>query len=122
MSVVVPKRIPAIFYRTEAGNEPVRDWILALPFADDRKMIGEDINTVEYGWPIGMPVCRPLGDGVFEVRSSLVQGRIARVLFSIDRLHRMVLLHAFVKKTQRTPPEDLELARQNKRKHERSLL
>jgi phage-related protein len=68
-----------------------------------------------------MPVCRPLGGGVYEVRSSLAQNRIARVLFYIDKRARMVLLHGFVKKTQKTPDEDLELARRNKSKHQLGL-
>ena len=115
------KRVPAIFFRTEAGGEPVRDWLKALPSAEDRKRIGEDIKTVEFGWPIGMPVCKPLGQGIYEVRTSLVRNRIARVLFYIDKKSRMVLLHGFIKKTQRTPDEDLELARTNKSKHQRGL-
>jgi phage-related protein len=77
---------------------------------------------VEFGWPIGMPISRPLGDGVYEVRSRLAQDRIARVLFYIDKRGRMVLLHGFIKKTQKTPDEDLELARGNKKKHQRGLL
>jgi phage-related protein len=114
------KRVPAIFYRTEAGGEPVREWLKQLS-QEDRKHIGEDIKTVEFGWPIGMPVCKPLGDGVFEVRTSLAQHRIARVLFYIDRKSRMVLLHGFIKKTQKAPQEDLELARSNKSKHQLGL-
>ena len=89
--------------------------------AEDRKRIGEDINTAEFGWPIGMPVCRALGEGIYEVRTTLMQNRIARVLFYIDRKGRMVLLHAFIKKTQKTPGEDMELARSNKSKHQRGL-
>jgi phage-related protein len=114
------KRVPAIFYRTEAGGEPVREWLKGLS-PEDRKRIGEDIKTVEFGWPLGMPVCRPLGGGVYEVRSSLAQNRIARVLFYIDKRARMVLLHGFVKKTQKTPQEDLELARTNKSAHQRGM-
>ncbi len=64
--------------------------------------LGEDIKTVEFGWPIGMPVCRPLRDGIYEVRTSLAQNRIARVLFYIDKKGRMVLLHGFIKKTRKT--------------------
>jgi phage-related protein len=114
------KRAPAIFYRTEAGGEPVRDWLKGLS-TEDRKRIGEDIKTVEFGWPIGMPVCKPLGDGVYEVRSSLARNRIARVLFYIDKKGRMVLLHGFIKKTQKTPGEDLDLGRRNKSKHQSGL-
>jgi phage-related protein len=81
---------------------------------EDRKQIGVDIKAVEFGWPIGMPVCRPLGDRLYEVRSSLTQNRIARVLFYVDVKGRMVLLHGFLKKTQKTPQADLELALKNK--------
>jgi phage-related protein len=112
------KRIEAIFFRTAAGGEPVRQWLKSLKPIEDRKQIGIDIKTVEFGWPIGMPVCKPLGGGLYEVRSSLGQNRIARVLFYIDAKGRMVLLHGFIKKTQRTPPADLELAWKNKALHE----
>jgi phage-related protein len=114
------KRVPAIFYRTEAGGEPVREWLKRLS-PDDRRRIGEDIKTVEFGWPLGMPICKPLGEGIQEVRTSLGQHRIARVLFYIDRRGRMVLLHGFIKKTQKTPGENFELAKRNKNKHERGL-
>jgi phage-related protein len=80
----------------------VREWLKGLS-PDDRKRIGEDTKTVEFGWPVGMPVCRPLGGGIYEVRSGLAQNRIARVLFYIDRKTGMVLLHGFIKKTQKTP-------------------
>jgi phage-related protein len=79
------------------------------------------ILTVEFGWPLGMPVCRPLGGGIYEVRTSLAQNRIARVLFYIDKKGRMVLLHGFIKKVQKTPVDDLELARKNKNKHQGEL-
>ncbi len=115
------KRVPAIFFRTGAGGEPVRDWLKSLPSSEDRKRIGEDIKTVEFGWPIGMPVCKPLGEGIYEVRTGLGQNRIARVLFYIDKKRRMVLLHGFIKKTRKTPAGDLELARNNKIKHQKGL-
>jgi phage-related protein len=115
------KRVPAIFFRTEAGGEPLREWLKGLPSPEDRKLIGEDIKTVEFGWPVGMPVCRSLGGGLCEIRTHLTQDRIARVLFYIDAKRRMVLLHGFIKKTQKTPLNDLELARKNKSKHERGL-
>jgi phage-related protein len=115
------KRVPAVFFRTAAGGEPVRDWLKALPLSEDRKRVGEDIKTLEFGWPLGMPVCRPLRGGIFEVRTSLDQNRIARVLFYIDKKGRMVLLHGFIKKTQQTPREDLELAKKNKSQHQRDV-
>jgi phage-related protein len=102
------KRLPAAFYELPSGREPVREWLKALD-RDDRKVIGEDIKDVEFSWPIGMPLCRALGRGLWEVRSQLARGRIARVLFGIHE-GQMVLLHAFIKKTQKTPDSDLDLA------------
>jgi phage-related protein len=88
---------------------------------DDKKLIGEDIKTCELGWPVGMPISRPLGDGLHEVRTKLSQKRIARIIFYVDRHQRMVLLHGFIKKTRKLPDEDLALAQKNKSKHERAL-
>jgi phage-related protein len=102
------KRLPAFFYELPSGRAPVREWIRALD-PNDRKVIGEDIKDVEFSWPIGMPLVRSLGRGICEVRSTLTQGRIARVLFCVHD-GRMVLLHAFIKKTQKTPAADLDLA------------
>jgi phage-related protein len=110
------KRIPAVFYRSSSGNEPVRDWLKGLPDAD-RRIVGFDIGLVEFGWPIGMPLCRSLGGGLWEVRSNLTNGRIARVLFCIAQ-ERMVLLHGFIKKSQSTPPQDLALARHRQKEIE----
>lgn len=114
------KRVPAIFFKTEAGNEPVRDWLKKMD-REDRRLIGRDIKTVEFGWPIGMPTCRPMGGGLHEVRTDLPGNRIGRVFFYIDKLQRMVLLHAIIKKTRTTSDDDLDLARGNKRKHEKGL-
>ena len=102
------KRLPAAFYALPSGREPVREWLKNLD-RDDRKIVGEDIKDVEFSWPIGMPLCRSLGRGLWEVRCDLTQGRIARVLFCV-RQGRMVLLHAFVKKTQKTPASERSLA------------
>lgn len=110
------KRLPASFYETEVGAEPVRDWLKSLT-QEDRFRVGSDIKTVEYGWPIGMPTCRPMGKGLFEVRVNLTDGRIGRVLFCIHR-NRMMLLHGFIKKTQKTPSQDLDTALERKRKLE----
>lgn len=107
------KRVPASFYRNENGSEPVRDWLQELK-REDRKKIGTDIATVEYGWPVGMPTCRPMGRGLFEVRSDLEGNRIARVLFCLSE-NQIVLLHGFIKKSQKTPPTDLELAKKRKK-------
>jgi len=113
-----PKRIRAMFFKTESGNEPVREWLKSLSKAD-RQCIGEDIATVEYGFPIGMPVCRPMGDGLYEVRTSL-DDRIARVLFTVSG-DRMFLLHGFIKKTQKTPKPDLDIALKRKKNLERNI-
>lgn len=78
-----------------------------------RRSIGEDIRTVEKGWPIGMPVCRSLGNSLFEVRTNL-KNTIARIIFCIGN-GEMWLLHGFIKKTPQTPPQDLDLARQRKK-------
>ena len=102
------KRLPATFYQLPSGREPARDWLKALG-DEDRKIIGEDIKDVEFSWPTGMPLVRPLGKGLWEVRSDITQGRIARMLFFIHD-GRMVLLHGFIKKTQKTPDADIELA------------
>jgi phage-related protein len=77
--------------------------------AEDRKVIGEDIKDVEFSWPIGMPLVGSLGRELWDVRSRLPRGRIARVLFCVEQ-GRMVLLHGFIKKTQKTPQHDLDLA------------
>ena len=102
------KKIEAKFYRTPAGNEPVREWLKSLD-KDDRRVIGEDIKTTELGWPVGMPTCKPLGNGLYEVRSNISDGRIARVIFTIIG-HDMVLLHSFIKKTQQTAKTDIDLS------------
>ena len=107
------KRIPARFYRTDSGGEPVREWLRSLD-KQDRFLIGTDIKTVEYGWPIGMPVCRPMGKGLYEVRTKLAGNRIARVLFCIAE-GEMVLLHGFIKKSQNPQKSALDLAVDRKR-------
>ena len=96
------------FYATELGAEPVREWLKLLP-AVDRKVIGEDMKTVQFGWPLGMPLVRSMGGGLWEVRIRL-ENRIARVLFVLDG-STMVLLHGFIKKTQATSQSDLDLAK-----------
>jgi phage-related protein len=111
------KKVPARFWASSSGSEPVRDWLSALD-REDRKTIGSDVATVEYGWPIGMPTCRPMGDGLFEVRSALGDKRIGRVFFCFHEGY-MVLLHGIIKKTQKTTPEDLKLAGKRKRELER---
>ncbi|MBI4771012.1 MAG: type II toxin-antitoxin system RelE/ParE family toxin [Chloroflexi bacterium] len=102
-------RLRVVFYRTGIGNEPVREWLKSLT-PEDRKSIGEDVKTVQFGWPLGMPIVRKLEPGLWEVRSGL-KGGVARVVFTVgDGV--MVLLHGFIKKTQKTPLSDLNVARE----------
>ena len=96
------------FYRAESGNEPVREWLRGLD-AQDRKAIGEDIKTVELGWPLGMPLVRKMETDLWEIRIGLPQ-RIARVSFTVVA-SEMVLLHGLIKKAQHTPLADLKLVR-----------
>jgi phage-related protein len=96
-----------LFYRSGSGNEPVREWLKGLA-KQDKKVIGEDIKTVQYGWPIGMPVVRKLENGLWEIRSRLDR-RIARVLFTVY-VGNMILLHGFIKKSRKTPAADIKLA------------
>jgi phage-related protein len=103
------KKIIAYFYKLDSGREPVREWLLSLD-RNDRQIVGKDIQKVEFGWPIGMPYSRNLEKGLYEVRSNISNGRIARVLFCIQR-NEMILLHGFIKKTQATPDREKELAR-----------
>ncbi len=102
------KRVPACFYRSGSGREPVREWLKSLE-TEDRKTIGEDIKDVEFSWPLGMPLVRSLGRDLWEVRSRLPQGRIARVIFCVEQ-QEMILLHGFIKKTQKTPQREIDLA------------
>lgn len=107
------KKISVVFFQTETGKEPVKSWLKSLD-EEEKKTIGEDIKTVEYGWPIGMPVCRPLGKGLYEVRSNLPTNKIARVIFCVSKGY-MILLHGFIKKDKKTPQSDLELALKRKK-------
>jgi phage-related protein len=102
------KKLNARFYTTGTGRKPVREWILELD-EDDRRQVGKGIQKVEFGWPIGMPYCRALGNSLWEVRCNLSDGRIGRVLFCIIN-NEIALLHGFVKKTQKTQQQDIDLA------------
>ncbi|NBR84511.1 MAG: type II toxin-antitoxin system RelE/ParE family toxin [Verrucomicrobia bacterium] len=101
-------RLSVNFFKTETGREPVREWLKLLP-REPRRIIGEDIKTVQFGWPLGMPLVRKLDRDLWEVRVRLPDG-IARVLFTAD-VGRMILLHGFIKKSQKTPADDLALAK-----------
>lgn len=106
------KPIPTKFYQSESGNEPVRKWLKSLQ-REDKKMIGEDIQTVQYGWPIGMPLVDSIEKDIWEVRSK-IKDRIARVLFAVID-GKILLLHGFVKKTKAIPDSDKKLARKRLR-------
>jgi phage-related protein len=112
-----PRKMPVVFYRTRAGTEVVRNWLRGLE-EDDRNAIGQDLMRVQFRWPVGMPLCRAMGDGLWEVRSDLPSNRIARLLFSA-RQGKILVLHGFIKKTRKTPDEDLALARKRNREFER---
>jgi phage-related protein len=101
------KTITAVFYATPSGSQPVRTWLKSLD-SDIRKIIGEDLQAVEFRWPLGMPLVRKLEKNLWEVRSDITDGRIARVLFTVKRKD-LYLLHGFIKKSQKTPKPDLEL-------------
>ncbi len=111
------QKIPLVFFRTSAGHEPVREWLKDLPEAE-RHAIGKDLLRAQWRWPVGMPLCRPLGSGLWEIRTDLPTKRTARVLTCLYREH-LVALHGFIKKTRTTPDEDLELARKRKKELER---
>lgn len=111
-----PRKIPVVFYRTRTGSEVVRDWLRVLD-QRDRNAVGQDLMRIQYRWPVGMPLCRPLRDGLWEVRTSLPSSRIARVLFALSG-DRIIVLHGFIKKTQKTPDLDMALARRRRREFE----
>lgn len=102
-----------IFFATEGGNEPVLDWLRALP-REDRLTIGTDLRTVQFGFPIGMPLCRPLGERLFEVRSTLPSRREARLIF-FQHGDDLVVVSGFIKKTQKTPDQEIRVARTRQR-------
>ena len=103
------KPIPLAFWKSATGNEPVRDWLRDLP-REDQRSIGRNIATVQFGWPVGLPLCRPMSGGLWELRALLPSRREARVLFGL-REGMLVALHAFIKKTQKTPSGEMALAR-----------
>jgi phage-related protein len=111
-----PNKIPLIFFRTLAGNEPVREWLMELP-QEERQAIGKDLLRAQWRWPVGMPLCRAMGNGLWEIRTDLPAKRTARVLLCLYREH-LVALHGFIKKTRTTPGEVLSLARKRKKELE----
>lgn len=101
-------RLRVVFFKTESGTEPVRDWLKSLDKAD-RRIIGEDIKTIQFGWPLGMPLVRKMDADLWEVRSRL-PNRIARVIFTVAN-DNVILLHGFIKKSRKTPMSDLNSAK-----------
>lgn len=110
------QKIPLSFYRTPSGVEPVREFIKRLP-TEDRKVLGSDLLAAQWKWPVGMPLCRPMGGGLYEIRTTLPSRRIARTLL-IYWQKQLVALHAFIKKTETTPDDDLQLARKRQKETE----
>jgi phage-related protein len=111
-----PRKIELVFYRSPMGSEPVREWLAGLP-ADNRRSVGQDLQRVQYRWPVGMPLVRPMGKGLFEVRTDLPDGTIARVLFCFHA-GELYALHGLIKKTKTTPVTDMKLARERKKEVE----
>jgi phage-related protein len=110
-------RIPLVFFRTSVGHEPVRERLKELP-EDDRRRVGQDLERVQHRWPVGMPLARPLGKGLWGVRSNLSGHRIARVIFCFHE-EELVALNGFIKKSQKTPQGELDLAADRKKEMER---
>lgn len=114
--MIKTKKLDAVFYRTENNSEPVREWLKQLPKID-KKVIGEDVATVQYGWPLGMPLVGSLGHGLWEVRTKLIDGRIARIIFFMDN-NTMVMVNGFIKKSRKIPKLELSLAKKRKQQYE----
>jgi phage-related protein len=114
--MVKKQKIPLVFYRLPSGREPVREFLKSLPIPD-RKAAGDDILAAQWKFPVGMPLCRAMGNGLYEIRTSLPSGRIARTFIMYHR-GRLVALHAFIKKTQKTPETELKLAQKRKQEIE----
>jgi len=110
-------KISLVFFRTTLGNEPVREWLKELP-EGDRHAIGRDLERLQHRWPVGMPLARSLGKGLWEVRTSLASDRIARVIFCFHE-DELVALNSFIKKSQKTPKAELDLALRRKKEMER---
>ena len=112
-----PQKVPLIFYRTSAGSEPVREWLIGLE-EGERHAVGKDLLKAQWRWPVGMPLCRPMGSGLWEIRTDLPTKQTARIFLCLYREH-LVALHGFIKKTRTTPEEDLATARKRKKELER---
>jgi phage-related protein len=112
-----PRKIDLVFFRNASGAEPVREWLKTLDEAA-RHAIGKDLLRAQWRWPVAMPLCRPIGKGLWEVRTGLLNNRTSRVLICFYA-GRLVALHGFIKKTRATPVADLALARERMKELER---
>lgn len=110
------QKIPLVFFRTKTGKEPVRDWLKELDRLD-RLEIGRDLQRAQYRWPVGMPLARALSNDLWEIRTDLPSKKIARV-FICFHTGTLYALHGFIKKTQKTPDAELDLARRRKKEIE----
>ena len=108
MDEIKKSKLDVLFFMTTAGSEPVREWLKNLT-KDEKKIIGTDIKTVQLGWPIGMPVVKHIGEGIWEIRSTL-SSKIARILF-FTHGKAIILVNGFIKKTQKIPKDEIELAK-----------
>jgi phage-related protein len=113
MVSTTPQKTPLYFYRSAAGKEPVREWLKSLD-EPDRQAVGQDLMRAQWRWPVGMPLCRAMGQGLWEIRTDLPSNRIARVLLCLHA-GSLVALHGFIKKTQKTPDDELALARKRQK-------
>jgi phage-related protein len=109
------KPLKVYFYKEDSGREPVLIWLKKLD-KPDKKKVGDDLQTLQYGWPLGMPLVRSLGKGLWELRCKLTD-HIARLLF-IMHDSKIIVLHAFIKKTEKTPSREIELALERQKKYE----
>ena len=112
---LISRKLDVVFFSTTNGREPVKEWLKKMS-TFDRVTMSEDIKTVQFGWPLGMPLVRKLADGLWEIRVKLQGGNIARVIFMMDR-QCMILLHGFIKKSNKTPKNDLDLSKRRKRQY-----
>lgn len=108
MEEKIKPKLRVKFYKTPNGNEPVREWLQSLS-KETKKIVGEDIRVAQIVWPQGMPLVKHIESKIWELRSTIPNG-IVRIFFTVKN-ENIVLLHSFVKKTQKTPQQELEIAR-----------
>ena len=111
--MVTERPVSVQFFRLDSGREPVREWLKGMR-REHRKTIGEDVKTLQFGWPIGMPLARKMDERLWELRSNLGPDT-ARMFFTIYESN-IVLLHGFIKKSRKTPANELALAKRRLKK------